>query len=83
MFASTHPFNRALSGAMGTYRNILGGSFGTADDGLDATSLQLAIDIHKTELKTYIGDRVGMPQTYILVVGRGLATTARNILNTP
>ena len=70
LFAATQPFNRALSGVMGTFQNILGGSYGTADAALTETNLQLALDLHKEELKTYIGDRVGMPKTYILVVGR-------------
>lgn len=75
LFASDHPY----SNGTGSFSNLLS----TADDALDAAALQDALDIHKTNLRLQNGDRVMTPSKYDLIVGRSLALTAREVLNTP
>jgi hypothetical protein len=78
LFASTHPY---LEGTA-TFQNILGGSYGTLDDDLNATSLQHALNVHKSAIFLQNGNRVDTPSKYTLMVSRKLAVTARQILNT-
>lgn len=81
LFSTAHPFLRGLTTAS-TFRNVLGGSYGTQDDALDATALQYAIDLHKSGLVLNNGDRVARPASgYTLVVGYGLEKTAQSVLN--
>ena len=80
LFSASHPYGNGANA--GTFQNVLGGSYGTLDDDLNATSLQAAIDLHKSGLRLQNGDRVEIPTKYTLVVSNKLATTARKILNT-
>lgn len=59
----------------------MGGSYGTLNDDLNATSLQAALNVQKN-LKLQNGDRVDTPSTYKLLVSRANAVTARALLNT-
>jgi hypothetical protein len=78
---TAHPYGQG-AGA-GVFSNALGGiNPWIADDDLNATSLQAAIDIHKSGLRLQNGDRVEIPTKYTLIVSNKLATTARKILNT-
>lgn len=81
LFSAAHPYGSLA--VSGTFRNILGGSFGTADAALTASSLQNALDLHKAELRLQNGDRVATPSKYMLFVSRVGAVNARQILNTP
>lgn len=83
LFSDTHPYNPNLAGTLADFRNVLGGDFGTADAALTVASLQNALDIHKSELRTYVGDRIMVPNAYTLMTGRRLGTEARKILQTP
>jgi hypothetical protein len=74
LFDSAHPYK---AGTL-SFSNL--GS--TPDDNLTATSLQAAIDAHKSSLRLQNGDRVLSPGSYKLIVSRALAVTARGILNT-
>lgn len=80
LFSTAHPFLQGISIAS-TFRNVLGGSFGTQNDDLNATSLQYALDLHKTGLRLNNGDRTMRPSAYTLMTGFGLETTARSVLN--
>lgn len=78
LFASTHPYAEGTA----TFQNILGGSYGTLDDDLNATSLQAALNVHKSGIFLQNGDRVDTPAKFTLMVSRKLAVTARALLNT-
>lgn len=80
LFANTHPY---ADGTL-TFQNILGGAteFGTADKVLSATSLQNALNVHKSGIFLQNGNRVETPNKWTLMVSRKLAVTARSILNT-
>lgn len=80
LFSTAHPFLQGISIAS-TFRNVLGGSFGTQDKALDATHLQHALNLHKTGLRLNNGDRTMRPTKYNLMCGYGLETTARWVLN--
>ena len=80
MFSAAHPYGNGANA--GTFRNILGGSFGTADDDLNAISLQFALDIQKAELRLQNANLVNTPSKYLLLVSRSLSQVAREILNT-
>lgn len=79
LFDTDHPYT---GGGGGTFRNVLGGDYGTLNDGLDATALQFAIDILKSETKTQRGHKIIKPDHYTLVVPTELEVTAGGILNT-
>lgn len=79
LFDTDHPYNAGAS----TFRNVLGGSYGTLDDNLSATSLQNALDIHKLELKTQRGYNTIIPEAYTLIIPRALEATAGGIINSP
>lgn len=82
LFSASHPFLRGLVTAS-TFQNVLGGSYGTLNDELNATSLQYAIDLHKSGLVLNNGDRVARPSDgYTLFVGFGNEKNAQNVLNT-
>lgn len=78
LFSASHTYNEGTL----TFQNVLGGSYGTLDDDLNATSLQQALNVHKSGIYLQNGDRVDTPFKYTLMVGRRLAVTARSILNT-
>ncbi len=80
LFSTAHPFLQGISIAS-TFRNVLGGSYGTQDDDLNATSLQHALNLHKVGLRLNNGDRTMRPTKYTLMCGYGLETTARGVLN--
>lgn len=82
LFSASHVYKNGLQGAEQTFRNILGGSYGTADAALSSTTLQHMLNMHKSELKLYSGDRVAIPNEYLLVTSRLNGTNARTILNT-
>lgn len=81
LFSATHPYLQGLTIPL-TFRNILGGSFGTANGAFNATRLQNMLDIHNIELRLGNGDIVEEPDSYLLMTGRALKTTARSVLNT-
>lgn len=81
LFSDSHPYTQDLVTAE-TFQNVLGNSFGTADKVLDATSLQNALNVLKSEVRTQVGDRIMTPSRYILLVSRRGAVNARQILNT-
>lgn len=71
LFAADHPVRQGdLS-----FNNVESGA-------LTETTLQAALNKHKSELLLQNGDRVMTPWVYKLVVSRSLAVTAREILNT-
>lgn len=74
LFSAAHPYKDGAN----TFSNLLS----TADGVLNSTRLQDALDAHKSRLRLQNGDRVETPSTYKLIVGRELAVTARQILNT-
>lgn len=79
LFSASHPYGQGANA--GTFQNVLGGSYGTLNDDLNATSLQAALNVLKnTRLQN--GDRVDTPSTYKLLVSRANAVTARALLNT-
>jgi len=80
LFSTAHPYGQG--GVAGTFSNVLGGSYGTADTALSATTLQQMLSIHKAQLRLQNGDRVDSPDKYTLMVSRVGAVTARSILNT-
>lgn len=80
LFDDDHPYQ--FGTAAGTFQNILGGSYGTLNDALDATSLQFALDILKKEVRMHNGDFVERVDPIILMVSRVGGTNARSILNT-
>jgi len=80
LFSASHPYGSGLNA--GTFQNVLGGSYGTLNDDLNATSLQAALNVHKSSIRMQNGDRVDTPSKYILLVPRALAVTARSLLNT-
>jgi hypothetical protein len=82
LFAANHPYRQGLKVPL-TYRNVLGGAYGTLNDDLNATSLQFALNIQNSELRLGNGDRPEQPEAYKLLVGRPLQTTARSVLNSP
>lgn len=79
LFDTDHPYT---GWGGGTFRNVLGWDFWTLNDGLDATALQYAIDILKTETKTQRGHKIIKPDVYTLLVPTELEVTAGSILNT-
>lgn len=83
LFGNNHPVDEGLAGVLSTFQNVLWGSYGTADAALTDTTLQLMLDIAKSELKTYVGDRISIPEAYVLITGRRLSTEAQKILQTP
>lgn len=80
LFSASHPYGSGVTA--GTFQNVLGGSYGTLNDDLNATSLQAALNVHKQSLRMQNGDRIDTPSKYILLVPRALAVTARSLLNT-
>lgn len=78
LFSDSHTYR----GWTKNFRNILWGSFGTANTALADASLQNALDIHKQELRMENGHRVISPDTYMLMIPRELEVTAGEILNT-
>lgn len=83
LFALNHIYGGFGGLPAGTFQNILGGSYGTADTALSAVTLQQMLNIHKNELKLQNGDRIDSPDKYTLMVSRSGAVNARAILNTP
>lgn len=83
LFDTDHPYT---GWGGGTFRNVLGGSYGTLNDALTtadgATVLQHAIDILKSETKTQRGHKIIKPDYYTLVVPTELEVVAGTILNT-
>jgi len=74
---ASHPIMDSTS----TFSNVLDGSGQTLNKALSATSLQWALDNHKTALKMQNGDFVGNSAgVYELRVPRALEQTARVIL---
>jgi hypothetical protein len=82
VFSDSHIYKPGLVGSEKNFRNTLGGGYGTEDDELSTTSLQHMINLHKSELRHYNGDRVMIPDEYLLVTGRRLSSTAQSVLNT-
>lgn len=79
LFDTDHPYNNGAS----TFRNVLGGAYGTLNDNLSATSLQNALDILKLETKTQRGHKVMKPSgSYTLIIPTELEVTAGTVLNT-
>lgn len=66
----------------GTFRNVLGGSYGTLNSAFSTTNLQYMLDMHKAELRLQNGDRVDSPSSYKLLTSRVNAVTVREVLNT-
>jgi hypothetical protein len=80
LFSNAHPYGDGANA--GTFQNILGGSYGTANKVLSTTSLQDALNIHKASIRLQNGDRIDTPSKYVLAVSRAEAVNARKILNT-
>jgi hypothetical protein len=81
LFSASHPYGQGINA--GTFQNVLGGTgLGTLNGVLNATNLQGALQVQKTQLRMQNGDRVDTPSKYILLVSRANAVTARSILNT-
>lgn len=77
IFYNAHPIMNGTS----SFSNVLDGTGQTVDKALSATSLQWALDNHKTRLRMQNGDFVGNAAgTYELRVPRALEQTARVIL---
>lgn len=77
LFATDHPIMNSTS----SFSNVLNGTGQTANKALSATSLQWALDNHKTALRLQNGDFVGNSAgVYELRVPRALEQTARVIL---
>jgi hypothetical protein len=68
LFSASHPYGSGANA--GTFQNVLGGSYGTLNDDLNATSLQAALNVHKQSIRLQNGDRVDTPSKYILLVSR-------------
>lgn len=82
LFSATQPYKQGLQTAA-TFRNVLGGAYGTLNDNLTATSLQNALDIQSGELRLFNGDWVQQPEAYRLTTSRPNQTVARSVLNSP
>lgn len=80
LFDDDHPYQ--FGSAASTFQNVLGGSYGTLNDALDATALQNALDILKKEIRLHNGDFVEWIDPIILMVSRPEGVNARSILNT-
>lgn len=78
LFDTDHPYKNGAA----TFRNVLGGGFGTLNDNLSATSLQAAIDLLKYGTKTQRGDKITKPDYYTLIIPTELEVTAGSVLNT-
>ena len=79
LFNASHPYAEGTQ----TFRNIMGGSYGTTDKALSALSLQDMLNLHKSGIFLQNGDRIDTPGSWTLMVSRKNAVTARGILNTP
>lgn len=77
MFDTDHPYDNGA----GTFRNVLGGDFGTLNDNLNATSLQAAINLLKYGTKTQRGDKIVKPDFYTLIIPTELEVTAGSLIN--
>lgn len=78
LFDTDHPFRNST----GTFRNVLGGGYGTLNKALDSTHLQHALTILKEEVKTQRGHKVTRPPNgYTLVIPTALEVTIQGIIN--
>ena len=83
LFDTDHAYT---GGWGGTFRNVLGGSYGTLNDALTADqagidAMQDMIDILKTETKTQRGHKIIKPDYYTLIVPTELEVVAGKNLN--
>lgn len=79
LFDTDHPYDNSAS----TFRNVLGGSYGTLNKVLSATSLQDMLDILTYGTRMANGDYVTIPDYFTLIIPRQLRVTAGSIINSP